>query len=104
MSNEILAITREAGVELLIQKAPLPPHKRSHSYDDEYDVEWRIGEQRIHLSLETKDTQARWLSWRKCEYPIIKNDFQYLDITKPQTWHHLFETLQSHLQPPNNEA
>lgn len=93
MTTSVMPLTREAGVELLVQKAPLPPHKRSHSYDDEYDVEWRIGEQRIHLSLETEDTQARWLSWRKSEHPNIKNDFQYLDITNPDTWSNLFSEL-----------
>ena len=93
MVAEVLPLTREAGVELLIQRAPIAPKQHSHSYDDEIDVQWRIGEQIILLSSETGATQASWLSWRKSERPNIKNQFQYLDITDPETWSDLLSEL-----------
>ena len=94
MVTEVMLLTRQTGVELLIQKVPRTPYERSHSYDDEFDVEWRIGEQIVQVSLEPGENQARWLSWRKSEYPDIKNPFRYLDITKPETWSDLLSELQ----------
>lgn len=78
------------------------PNERSHSYDDEYDLEWRIGDQVIQLSLETGETQAEWVSWNINRYPDPECKLQYLDITKPETWQELFNELQSRLQPHAN--
>ena len=102
MVAEGLPLTREAGVELLIQQAPIMPKQHSHSYDDDIGVEWIINGQYIQLTLEPGATLVRWLSWHPAEYPDIKNPFQYLDITKPETWQDLFNELQNHLQKHAN--
>ena len=94
MVAEVLPLTREAGVELLIQQAPVAPKQHSHSYDDDIGVEWIINGQYIQLTLNPGATQGRWLSWHPAELPNIKNEFQYLDITDPETWRHLLSELQ----------
>ena len=94
MVTKIMPLTREAGVELLIQQAPIAPKQRSHTYEDDIAVLWYVGEQIVHLKLEPGDTRGRWLSWHPSEHPNIKNTFQYLDITNPETWHSLLSELQ----------
>lgn len=94
MATEALTLTREAGVELLVQKVPLTPYERSHSYDDEYDVECRIGEQIIQVSLETGETQAELVSWNAKRYPDPDCKLQYLDITDPETWNDILSEIQ----------
>lgn len=94
MVTEIQLLTREAGIIRLIEQAPIKPEQHSHTYDDEIDVVWQKGEQIIHISLEPGATQARWLSWHPEEYPDIKNRFQYLDVTNPESWNSLFSELQ----------
>ena len=94
MTASDLPLTREAGVDLLIQQAPLTPNQRSHSYDDYIGVLWYVGEQIVQLKLEPGATQGRWLSWHPSEYPNIKNRFQCLDITAPETWQPLLSELQ----------
>ena len=99
MTPKATPLTREAGVELLIQQTPIAPKQHSHSYDDYIGILWYIGEQIVQMTLEPEATQGRWLSWHPSEHPNIKNQFQYLDITDPETWQELFNELQSHLQP-----
>ena len=94
MVAEVMHLTREAGVELLIQQAPIAPKQHSHSYDDDIGVEWIINGQYVQLILEPGATQGRWLSWHPSEHPNIKNRFQYLDITDPETWRPLLSELQ----------
>lgn len=94
MVAEVLLLTREAGVELLIQQAPIAPEQHSHSYDDYIGVLWHVGEQIVQLKLEPNQTQGRWLSWHPSEHPNIKNTFQYLDITSPESWLPLLSELQ----------
>ena len=94
MVAEALPLTREAGVELLLQQAPIAPEQHGHSYDDEIDVVWRIGDQVIRISLETGETRAEWLSWNIAKYPDNDCELQYLDITDPATWQALLSELQ----------
>ena len=94
MANKTPPLSREAGVKTLIQQAPIAPDEHSHTYDDDIAILWRVGEQIIHLRLDPAATQGRWLSWHPAEYSDTKNTFQYLDITKLETWIPLFSELQ----------
>lgn len=95
MDSKSILLNRESSVAELIQQAPIAPQQHSHSYDDYIGILWQINEQYVQLTLEPKATQGRWLSWHPSEHPDIKNRFQYLDITKPETWQELFDELQS---------
>lgn len=92
MAIEVMPLTREAGVELLIQQAPLPPAQHSHTYDDDIGVEWLKADQIIHLLLNPGETRGRWLSWNQNESEP-NPQFQYLDITEPDTWQSLLTEL-----------
>ena len=101
MTAQATSLTREAGVELLIQQAPIPPKQRSHSYDDDIGILWHIDDRVILLDLEPGETQGRWQSWRPSQYPDLTSQIQYLDITNPDSWSDLLEEIQSWIPTPD---
>lgn len=94
MVTEIQPLTREAGMELLVQKAALSPEQYGHSYDDEIDIVWRSGDRIIQVSLETGETRAEWLSWNITKYPDPDCKLRYIDVTNPDTWQSLLSQIQ----------
>ena len=94
MAVETKPLTREAAADLLIEQVPQPPRQRSHTYDDDIGVEWQQADRIIQLTVDPGQTVGRWLSFRRSDYPQVRNHYQYLDLQDPQSWDSMFTELQ----------